>query len=353
MLIGDGVTPGNEGRGYVLRRMLRRAVRSMRLLGCDEPAMPHLLPVSMERMSVTYPELRTDFDRISQVAYGEEEAFRRTLASGTTILDTAVARVKSAGDQPQQLTGSQAFALHDTYGFPIDLTLEMAAEQGVAGRRTGLPPAHAGAEGPGAGRREGEEVRPRRHHASTGGSPTGSAERSSSPGTTRWSPRAGSRGSSATARVSRPPGPATTSSWFSTARRSTRRAAASSPTSGRIELDNGAVIEVRDVQSPDRRGHHAPGDRGARGGLPGALAQSEVDIERRKSISRAHTGPHMVHKAIREALGDTATQAGSENAPGRFRFDFTPSRRCPRRCSATSRPRSTRCCSTTCRSPRR
>jgi alanyl-tRNA synthetase len=132
MLIGDGVTPSNEGRGYVLRRMLRRAVRSMRLLGWDQPAMPHLLPVSMERMSTTYPELRADFDRISQVAYAEEEAFRRTLASGTTILDTAVAEVKARGDQRQELSGAQAFALHDTYGFPIDLTLEMAAEQGVA-----------------------------------------------------------------------------------------------------------------------------------------------------------------------------------------------------------------------------
>ena len=138
MLIGDGVTPGNEGRGYVLRRMLRRAVRAMRLLGVDEPTLPHLLPVSMERMSQSYPQLRTDFSRISQVAYAEEEAFRRTLASGTTRLDSAVSSVKSAGGS--RLSGDDAFALHDTYGFPIDLTLEMAAEQGVqvdeAGFRT-------------------------------------------------------------------------------------------------------------------------------------------------------------------------------------------------------------------------
>ena len=92
MLIGDGVTPGNEGRGYVLRRMLRRAVRSMRLLGYDEPSLPLLLPVSVERMKNSYPELEAGFDRISQIAYAEEEAFRRTLASGTTILDTAVAQ---------------------------------------------------------------------------------------------------------------------------------------------------------------------------------------------------------------------------------------------------------------------
>jgi alanyl-tRNA synthetase len=97
MLIGDGVTPGNEGRGYVLRRMLRRSVRSMRLLGYEDPCLPELLPVSLERMSNSYPELATGFDRIAQIAYAEEDAFRRTLASGTTILDTAVARTKDAG----------------------------------------------------------------------------------------------------------------------------------------------------------------------------------------------------------------------------------------------------------------
>ena len=97
MLIGDGVTPGNEGRGYVLRRMLRRSVRSMRLLGHEDPCLPELLPVSLERMKQSYPELETGFDRIAQIAYAEEEAFRRTLASGTTILDTAVARTQEQG----------------------------------------------------------------------------------------------------------------------------------------------------------------------------------------------------------------------------------------------------------------
>ena len=97
MLIGDGVTPGNEGRGYVLRRMLRRSVRSMRLLGYEDPCLPELLPISLERMKQSYPELEAGFDRISQIAYAEEEAFRRTLAAGTTILDTAVARTKAAG----------------------------------------------------------------------------------------------------------------------------------------------------------------------------------------------------------------------------------------------------------------
>src|ERR687890_546728 len=129
MLIGDGVTPGNEGRGYILRRLLRRAVRSMKLLGVDEATLPALLPVSRDAMSASYPELATDFARISGIAYAEEEAFRRTLVAGTALFDTAVSQAKAAGTAA--LSGTQAFSLHDTYGFPIDVTLEMAAEQGV------------------------------------------------------------------------------------------------------------------------------------------------------------------------------------------------------------------------------
>ncbi|MDN5558627.1 MAG: alanine--tRNA ligase, partial [Ruaniaceae bacterium] len=128
MLIGDGVRPGNDGRGYVLRRLIRRAVRSMRLLGVDEPVFPELLPSSMNVMKGTYPELGAHFETISEVAYNEEDAFRRTLSAGTTILDTAISSARGAS---RAVTGAEAFALHDTYGFPIDLTLEIAAEQGV------------------------------------------------------------------------------------------------------------------------------------------------------------------------------------------------------------------------------
>ena len=163
MLIGDGVTPGNEGRGYVLRRLLRRAVRSMRLLGYEDPALPELFPVSRDKMAETYTELHRDWDRISTVAFAEEHAFRQTLRTGTTIFDTAATEVRSGGGTV--LSGDKAFALHDTYGFPIDLTLEMAAGEGAVGRRGRLPPAdgraaracacrRAGQEGP-AGRRHG------------------------------------------------------------------------------------------------------------------------------------------------------------------------------------------------------
>ena len=323
MLIGDGVTPGNEGRGYVLRRMLRRAVRSMRLLGWDEPAMPHLLPISMERMSATYPELRTDFDRISQVAYAEEEAFRRTLASGTTILDTAVARAKSAApSRPQELHRGAGVRAARHLRLPHRPHPRDGGRAGRRRRRGRVPPPDAGAEGPGPRRRRRPRSRPTATPPSTGGSPTASAGRSSSPATTRWSPRAGSPASSATARTSTSPVPATTSSWSSTAPRSTPRAAASWPTAA--ASSSTTARSSRCATSSPRSAASSPTGRrwcSARS-CPARSAQSEVDIERRKSISRAHTGTHMVHKAIREALGDTATQAGSENAPGRFRFDF-------------------------------
>jgi alanyl-tRNA synthetase len=129
MVMADGVTPANEGRGYVLRRLLRRVVRSIRLLGYQDASLPELLPVSRDAMAPSYPEVAADFERISTYAYAEEETFAQTLRAGTAILDTAVRETKQAGGAT--LSGQQAFQLHDTYGFPIDLTLEMAGEQGL------------------------------------------------------------------------------------------------------------------------------------------------------------------------------------------------------------------------------
>ncbi|HTE72988.1 MAG TPA: alanine--tRNA ligase, partial [Actinomycetes bacterium] len=140
MLISDGVTPGNEARGYVLRRLLRRTVRSMRLLGYEDPVLPELLPLSRDAMAPSYPELASGFGRISALAYAEEETFRGTLRAGTTILDQFVRQARHDQDVAEgsggpasagRLSGAQAFQLHDTYGFPIDLTLEMASEQGL------------------------------------------------------------------------------------------------------------------------------------------------------------------------------------------------------------------------------
>ncbi|MGB5796833.1 MAG: alanine--tRNA ligase, partial [Mycolicibacter algericus] len=129
ILIGDGVSPGNDGRGYVLRRLLRRVIRSAKLLGIEGPIVGELMVTVRDAMGPSYPELVTDFDRISRIAVAEETAFNRTLASGSRLFDDAAQATKSSGTTV--LSGTDAFTLHDTYGFPIELTLEMAAEAGL------------------------------------------------------------------------------------------------------------------------------------------------------------------------------------------------------------------------------
>jgi alanyl-tRNA synthetase len=320
MLIGDGVTPGNEARGYVLRRLLRRAVRSMRLLGYEDPALPELFPISRDKMGETYTSLHQDWERISTVAYAEEHAFRQTLRAGTTIFDQATAELKKSGGT--QLTGDKAFALHDTYGFPIDLTLEMAAEQGLAVDEAGF-------------RRLMNEQRQRAKDdakAKKGQHRDASAYRQvadamgraveftgydvvTDEGSVRGLVSAGGVVSSA--------GPGDDVEIVLDRTPFYAEGGGQLADQGVIELENGARLEVRDVQSPVTGliVHHATVLSGEV--TAGLGAHAVVDVERRRAISRAHTATHMVHKAFREALGETATQAGSENAPGRFRFDFS------------------------------
>ena len=320
MLIGDGVTPGNESRGYVLRRLLRRAVRAVRLLGYEDPALPELMPVSRDRMGQTYDALHREWERISTVAYAEEDAFRATLRAGTTIFDTATAKVKSGGGS--QLPGDQAFALHDTYGFPIDLTLEMAAEQGLTvdeqGFRRLMSEQRERAKADAAAKRGAHRsAGAYREVADALGRPvefTGYSDVTSE-GSVAGIVAGG--GVVATAHegddvelvLDRTPFYAEGGGQLAD--------------QGVIELANGARVEVLDVQSPVtglivHRARVLAGEVST-----GLGAQALVDVDRRISISRAHTATHMVHKAFREALGETATQAGSENAPGRFRFDFS------------------------------
>ena len=320
MLISDGVTPGNEGRGYVLRRLLRRAVRSMRLLGCEDPVLPELMPVSRDKMGETYTELLRDWERISRVAYAEEEAFRSTLRAGTQIFDNATAQLKSSGGT--QLSGDRAFALHDTYGFPIDLTLEMASEQGLSVDEDGFrrlmgeqrDRAKADAK---AKKGSHQNTSAYREVADALGSPvefTGYSEVVSE-GAVRGIVSGGAAVPSAGA------GEEIELVLDRTAFYA--EGGGQLADTGVIELGNGARVEVRDVQSPITGliVHQAVVLDGEV--TLGTPAQGFVDTGRRRSISRSHTATHMVHKAFREALGETATQAGSENAPGRFRFDFS------------------------------
>ncbi|MEV0133995.1 alanine--tRNA ligase [Dactylosporangium sp. NPDC050688] len=317
MLIGDGVTPSNEGRGYVLRRIMRRAIRAIRLLGWQEPALPILLPVARDCMSPSYPELAEEFGRISSYAYQEEESFLSTLRAGTVILDTAITEAKKSGSS--QLAGDKAFQLHDTYGFPIDLTLEIAQEQGLEvdqqGFRRLMADQQARAKADAAARKMG--------HADL------SAYRS----------------------VLDAGGPITFTGYQELSRESRVRALIGG--SGRLEVagegdfvelvldttpfyaegggqqaDHGVIkvgggqLEVVDVQQP------LPGlivhkVRVLRGEVrAGEAGFAEIDVTRRQAISRSHTATHLVHQTMRNFLGESATQAGSLNAPGRLRFDF-------------------------------
>ncbi len=319
MLIADGVTPGNESRGYVLRRILRRAVRSMRLLGVDEPTFPELLPQSYQMMRRSYPELDSQWDRISSIAYAEEEAFRQTLKAGTAIFDNAALSTKRAGRTT--LTGDQAFQLHDTFGFPIDLTLEMAAEQGLSvdevGFRQLMAEQRERAKADSRAKKgQHADTRVYREVADTLATPvvfTGYDEVVSEAtvmGLLTDAGRVSSAGAGDTVELVLDRTPFYAEGGGQLADQ------------GTITLATGARLEVLDVQAPIG-GLVIHAARVAAGEVTvGSAAQATVDVERRRSISRAHTATHMVHKAFRETLGETATQAGSENAPGRFRFDF-------------------------------
>ncbi|MBW8486551.1 alanine--tRNA ligase [Actinomadura parmotrematis] len=321
MLVADGVRPGNEGRGYVLRRLLRRAVRNLRLLGGREAGLLHeLTGAAIAAMGEQYGDLARTADSVHAVIDAEEESFLATLRTGTALFDTAVADTKRAGGA--RLAGDQAFRLHDTYGFPIDLTLEMAAEQGLQVDEDGF-------------RRLMAEQRDRAK-ADAREKKTGNLDVSvlddllvGAGGTVDFIgydavrgdarvvgllvggagvPAAG-EGAEVEVVLDRTPFYAEGGGQLAD--------------QGAIRTGSGAEIAVTDVQAPlpgliVHRGRVVKGEARA-----GDTAHAEIDLARRRAISRSHTATHMVHAGFRRALGDSAAQAGSENSPGRFRFDFT------------------------------
>ncbi|MGJ9421034.1 alanine--tRNA ligase [Aeromicrobium sp. CF3.5] len=321
MLMGDGVTPGNEGRGYVLRRLLRRAVRSMRLLGYEDRALPELLPVSLEQMKTSYPELEADFARIAKVAYAEEEAFRQTLGKGTQLFETAANRVKAAGGT--SLAGDQAFALHDTYGFPIDLTLEMASEQGLTVDEEGF----RSLMGEQRSRAKADAKSKKGSHADT----TVYRGVLDANGPTDWrayttlstesralalisdgqSVPALSAGSIGEVVLDRTPFYAESGGQHADA--------------GHLRWSTSSgegSVEVLDVQRPVK-GLVVHQVRVLDGELTVDTAlEAQVDPDWRRGARQAHSGTHVVHAALREVLGPTALQAGSFNRPGYLRLDF-------------------------------
>ncbi len=317
MLIGDGVTPSNEGRGYVLRRILRRTIRSMRLLGYDDRALPELFPVARDCMSPSYPELATDYERIAMIAYAEEETFRRTLAAGTTILDNVVAETRAAGGST--VAGAQAFQLHDTYGFPIDLTLEMAAEQGLAvdeaGFRRLMAEQRDRAKADSKANKTAHANNPAyRELRAAGATEFLAYERLTSEATIRGVLRDGVAVSGATAGDSveivldRTPFYAESGGQIAD--------------EGVIVGVNGAHLRVVDVQRPVKGliVHHVLVESGEV--MVGEEVLAEVDPEWRISARQAHSGTHIVHAALRQVLGPSALQSGSYNKPGYLRLDF-------------------------------
>ena len=318
MLISDGVTPGNEGRGYVLRRMMRRTIRNMRLLGSMDPIMSELTVAAIGAMGPQYPELVSDKNRILAVSASEEESFLQTLKSGTQIFDVSSAALKKS--KSSVLPGEDVFKLHDTYGFPFDLTLEMAREEGLSvdedGFRRLMKEQKDRAKADAKSKKSGHtDVSVYRSIADKSGKTeflgyTNISSESKLTGilVDGVAVSSAAEGDDVEIILNRTPFYAEGGGQLADG--------------GRITLSSGAVIEIDDVQSP------VPGVSVHRGRVlsgnveVGSDALAEIDSERRSAISRAHTATHMVHKAFREILGETATQAGSENSPGRFRFDF-------------------------------
>jgi len=318
MLIGDGVTPGNEGRGYVLRRMMRRTIRNMRLLGSMDPIMSELTVAAIGAMGPQYPELVSDSKRILSVSVSEEESFLQTLKSGTQIFDVASAALKKS--KSSVLLGEDAFKLHDTYGFPFDLTLEMAREEGLEvdedGFRRLMKEQKDRAKADSKAKKSGHtDLSVYRQVMDKNGKSefVGYSQLTSEAKVTAVlvdGNLVGSAGADEEVEIvlDRTPFYAEGGGQLADG--------------GTITLANGAVVEIDDVQTP------VPGVFVHRGRVlsgsleSGSQGEAAIDVERRHAISRAHTATHMVHKAFRELLGETATQAGSENSPGRFRFDF-------------------------------
>jgi alanyl-tRNA synthetase len=333
MMVADGVLPSNEGRGYVLRRILRRSIYNLRLLaggqrggGSDGRYLHELADTAIGAMADQFPGLRIEAPRIVGVIDAEESTFLSTLRTGSAIFDAAVGETKRRGTT--SLSGEQAFQLHDTYGFPIDLTLEMAGEQGLAVDEDGF-------------RRLMAQQRQRAKQDSLD-KKTGNADISVFAGLLAKSgpvvftgydevtgeaavagllaggvsvPAAG-QGTEVEVILDRTPFYAEGGGQLAD---TGLIRVASAPGAA------GGEVEVRDVQAPVpglivHRGVVTSGEV-----VVGALAEAIVDTQRRRAISRSHTATHMVHRAIRGALGDAAAQAGSENAPGRLRFDFTAS----------------------------
>ncbi|WP_336642733.1 alanine--tRNA ligase [Microbacterium sp. MMO-113] len=316
MLLSDGVRPSNEGRGYILRRLMRRTVRAMRLLGVDDPAFPELFAASRDAMKSAYPELERDWSVLSSAAFAEEETFRRTLAQGSTILDLALDETKKGGGKT--LSGSEAFLLHDTYGFPIDLTLEVAEEAGLDVDRTAFDSLMQEQR-----QRAKDDARNRKRQLADV-----SVYRD-----LRALGETGFDGYTALEVESRVLGllvdgaPVRSAAEGQIAEVVLAETTLYAESGGQV-ADKGTIVgpgyelEVLDVQRPvpGLISHTVEVSRGTV--AVDDIATTIVDAANRRAARQAHSATHLVHAALRDTLGPTATQSGSLNRAGYMRFDF-------------------------------
>ena len=324
IIIGDGVTPGNEGRGYVLRRLLRRIIRAARLLGVERPIMADLMATVRDEMGQSYPELVADFDRINRIAVAEETAFNRTLASGSKLFDDAAEATRAAGKST--LSGTDAFTLHDTYGFPIDLTLEMAAEAGLTvdeeGFRGLMAEQRRRAKADAAARKQAHaDLSAYRELVDSGPTEfTGFDELSSQArilGIFVDGKRVpvvsheAAKGQQVELILDRTP-------FYAESGGQIADEGAISGT-GSSETAKAAVTDVQKI-AKTLWAHRISVESGEF--VEGDTVIAEVDPKWRHGATQGHSGTHMVHAALREVLGPNAVQAGSLNRPGYLRFDF-------------------------------
>jgi alanyl-tRNA synthetase len=317
MLLSDGVTPSNEGRGYILRRLMRRTVRAMRLLGVDVATFPELFPEARDAMKSAYPEVHTDYARISQAAYAEEETFLRTLASGSAVLDLAVAKTLTA--KKSELPGSTAFLLHDTYGFPIEITLEMAEEAGLSVNREAFDALMSKQRS----MAKADAKAKKTHLADLS---VYSAFRAS--GETVFTGYDELTTESAVLGLI-VDGASVTRAVAGDIAEVILAQTALYAESGGQDADAGVIVgpgyelEVLDVQKPvtgliSHKVHVTSGAVGV-----GDAATSVVDAYWRRGARQAHSGTHVLHAALRQVLGPNAHQSGSYNKAGFFRLDFS------------------------------
>lgn len=317
MLMSDGVMPSNEGRGYILRRLMRRSVRAMRLLGVDTASFTELFPASRDAMSAAYPEVATDFDRISQAANAEEETFLRTLASGSSVLDLAVAKTKTA--QKAELPGDTAFLLHDTYGFPIEITLEMAEEAGLSVNREAFDTLMAKQRAMAKA-----DARAKKTHLAD--LSVYSAFRAHGETVFTGYDMLQTESSILGLIVD---GASVNRAVAGDIAEVILAETALYAESGGQEADAGLIVgpgyelEVLDVQKPVKGliSHKVQVSSGEVG--VGDPATSVVDPNWRRGARQAHSGTHILHAALRQVLGPNAHQSGSYNKAGFFRLDFS------------------------------